>query len=916
MVKCGTRSIVVAVLAVQVCTLLILFLSAGVAGAANTVLFSDDFETALTGWTTSGKAVWSTTSPVIGTHDIQLSKRSSIQRTVSTLGWQDITVSFWLGATLKRSGSTLDALWFDGATWTVLQQIHRKDADADGALHSYQYALPAAAANNSKFAIRFRLNSNFPGDSSYVDNVTVSAGGRYLYTLSLSGDAGSVEVDGTAQTLPWSGTFEYGSTVALHAVGDTGYHFTGWSGALTSSVNPTTILIDGNRNVTANFAIDQYTLSISSGTGNGSVTVDGVPQTLPWSGVYDRGTQVVLQAVPVSGYRFTGWAGALTGTTSPVSITMEGDKAISAGFGRNEYVLLLSGIGDGGVQVDGVYHALPDSISVSHGTTVTLTAMPGTGSHFTGWSGDLTGEVTPTSFTMDSDKSVTAGFALGQFTLNLFRTGAGSGVVRVDGVDHAIPWSGTFHYGDTPTLLAVPAAGSHFESWSGHVTGAVSPVFVVMDSDKDITAGFGLDIWTLAITGTNGTVTLNGIPKILPWSGMFGAGEVVELEGVPIEGYHFVSWSGDLTSSSNPAVITMDKDKAVAAEFSALVHTLTVTGANGSLNVDGVAQTLPYSASYDYGAVVTLEAVPDAGYRFNGWSGALTGTTNPSDIIIVSDATVAANFGTGSYTLSLSGTGGTVTVDGVAQTLPWSGQYSYGANVTLAAVADSCMRFQDWSGDLVAEDNPVVLTINSDTSIAASFTSVVVFSDVDCSFWAVREIAACFFEGVVTGYPDGAYKPSVGVTRDQMAVYISRALAGGDAAVPTGPAQASFPDVPVDHWAFKYIEFARSQQIVEGYPDGTYKPEVALDRGQMAVFIARAIATPTDRPGLTSYTPPPTPTFSDVPTSFWSARFIEYIAQPTVGVAHGYPDGVYRPEYACTRDQMAVYVARAFGLPL
>ena len=107
---------------------------------------------------------------------------------------------------------------------------------------------------------------------------------------------------------------------------------------------------------------------------------------------------------------------------------------------------------------------------------------------------------------------------------------------------------------------------------------------------------------------------------------------------------------------------------------------------------------------------------------------------------------------------------------------------------------------------------------------------------------------------------------------------------------------------------------ARSQQIVEGYPDGTYKPEVALDRGQMAVFIARAIATPTDRPGLTSYTPPPTPTFSDVPTSFWSARFIEYIAQPTVGVAHGYPDGVYRPEYACTRDLMAVYVARAFGL--
>jgi hypothetical protein len=391
---------------------------------------------------------------------------------------------------------------------------------------------------------------------------------------------------------------------------------------------------------------------------------------------------------------------------------------------------------------------------------------------------------------------------------------------------------------------------------------------------------------------------------------------VVELEGVPIEGYHFISWSGDLTSSSNPAAITMNGNKTVAAQFSAVAYTLTVTGTNGSLNVDGVPALLPYSASYDYGAVVTLEAVPDAGYRFSAWSGALTGTTNPSDITILSDAAVVASFSTGSYTLSLSGTGGTVKVDGVAQTLPWSGQYSYGASVTLEAVADSCMRFDDWSGDLVAEDNPVVLTINNDASISAGFISVVVFSDVDCSFWAVREIAACFFEGVVTGYPDGSYKPTVGVTRDQMAVYISRALAGGDAAVPTGPAQPVFPDVPVDHWAFKYIEFARSQEIVEGYPDGTYKPEAALDRGQMAVFIARAVATPTDRPGLASYTPPATPTFSDVATTFWSFRFVEYIAQPTVDVTHGYPDGMYHPEYACTRDLMAVYVARAFELPV
>jgi len=41
---------------------------------------------------------------------------------------------------------------------------------------------------------------------------------------------------------------------------------------------------------------------------------------------------------------------------------------------------------------------------------------------------------------------------------------------------------------------------------------------------------------------------------------------------------------------------------------------------------------------------------------------------------------------------------------------------------------------------------------------------------------------------------------------------------------------------------------------------------------------------------------------------------VEYIADPERGVTQGYPDGRYHPEYPCTRDQMAVYVARAFRL--
>jgi PKD repeat protein len=202
------------------------------------------------------------------------------------------------------------------------------------------------------------------------------------------------------------------------------------------------------------------------------------------------------------------------------------------------------------------------------------------------------------------------------------------------------------------------------------------------------------------------------------------------------------------------------------------------------------------------------------------------------------------------------------------------------------------------------------------TTVTKPHYLLVSFPDVPVQppFWALDQILACVDAGIVAGYPDGTYGPTNPVTRDQMAVYISRALAGGDAKVPTGPATATFSDVPIGYWAFKYVEYAVTHNVVKGYSDGTYKPTDQVTRDQMAVFIARAIATPTAGADLVNYTPPTTATFPDVPTTFWAYKYVEYIAQPGIGVTKGYPDGDYHPEYICTRDQMAVYVARAFRL--
>jgi hypothetical protein len=182
---------------------------------------------------------------------------------------------------------------------------------------------------------------------------------------------------------------------------------------------------------------------------------------------------------------------------------------------------------------------------------------------------------------------------------------------------------------------------------------------------------------------------------------------------------------------------------------------------------------------------------------------------------------------------------------------------------------------------------------------------IVGFPDAGPAHWACNYIIACYEAGIVQGYWDG-YHPQEAVTRAQMAVYVARGMAGGDANVPPGPGVATFPDVPTGHWAFKYVEYAYANGIVVGYWDG-YHPDEVVNRAQMAVYAARVRAGGDDSvpPG------PGTATFPDVPTDYWAFKYVEYCYAQ--GIVAGYWDG-YHPIENVNRGQMAVYMQRTFRL--
>lgn len=92
--------------------------------------------------------------------------------------------------------------------------------------------------------------------------------------------------------------------------------------------------------------------------------------------------------------------------------------------------------------------------------------------------------------------------------------------------------------------------------------------------------------------------------------------------------------------------------------------------------------------------------------------------------------------------------------------------------------------------------------------------------------------------GVISGYPDGTYKPEGIVTRAEMAKLIIVALGLEDY---TDGMYSSFPDVPGSHWATGYVAYAVSLGIIEGYPDGTFRPESIVSYQEAVTMIVRAL---------------------------------------------------------------------------
>ncbi|MFP4383646.1 MAG: clostripain-related cysteine peptidase [Spirochaetia bacterium] len=143
------------------------------------------------------------------------------------------------------------------------------------------------------------------------------------------------------------------------------------------------------------------------------------------------------------------------------------------------------------------------------------------------------------------------------------------------------------------------------------------------------------------------TVTVTVTPEsggefiLTPGEASYKAGSVVAVTAAPLPGYRFSRYTGDLTGIDPESSFVIEKDMMITVEFISQ-NSLTVTSeGEGSVTQTVIEQS---KNLYDTGSVVELEAVPQEGYKFDSWTGDLTGSDNPIRVTVDKDLEITAVF--------------------------------------------------------------------------------------------------------------------------------------------------------------------------------------------------------------------------------------------------------------------------------
>ena len=461
-------------------------------------------------------------------------------------------------------------------------------------------------------------------ESGYSNEVSGSAtDGTQTFTVTSNPSGREVVVDGTTYTAPQTFSWAVGSShtisVSSPQSGTTGtrYAFSSWSDGGTQS--HTITAPSASTTYTANFTTQYSLTTAASPSGGGTFTPSGTN----W---YNSGQSVSVSATASSGYNFTGWSGDLSGSTNPTSLTMNGPKSVTAtfvavgslsvtpstsltssgnqggSFSPSSQAYTLQNTGGTSINWSAsktqswvTLSATSGTLAAGATTTVTVSINSNANSLSAGSYSDTVTFTNSTNSNGNTSRSVSLTVSTATQTYTVTTNPTGRQVV-VDGTTYTAPQTFSWVVGFSHTVsVSSPQSGTTgtryaFSSWSDG--GTQSHTITASSSSTTYTANFTTQysLTTAASPSEGGTVTPSG-------TNWYDSGQSVSVSATAGSGYNFTGWSGDLSGSTNPTSLTMNGVKSVTSQFTAIAETISTPATPSGTNSGSLGTSYTYIAS-------------------------------------------------------------------------------------------------------------------------------------------------------------------------------------------------------------------------------------------------------------------------------------------------------------------------------
>ncbi len=345
-----------------------------------------------------------------------------------------------------------------------------------GTYQEGQSCTVSASANAGFNFTNWTENGNVVStNANYTFNVT---GNRTLvanfealpqnYTITVSANPNN------AGTVSGGGTYQQGQSCTVRATANTGYAFTNWTenGNVVSTNAAYTFTVTSNRNLVANFAIQQFTITVTADPNDGGTVTGG--------GTFNYGQSCTLTATPATGYNFVRWTknGQQVSTNATYTFSVTESAAFVAQFQLQSCAIFLSAYPvEGGIATGGGTYF--------YGDNLTVTATANEGYNFISWVEDdiVVSTEANYSFTVTGSRSLTAIFELQLFSVKLSVDPTEAGTANGEGI---------YQYGDEVTLTVDRNEDWAFQYWSedGEVVSEEMTYTFTITSNRDLVAHF------------------------------------------------------------------------------------------------------------------------------------------------------------------------------------------------------------------------------------------------------------------------------------------------------------------------------------------------------------------------------------------------------------------------------------------